>query len=123
MIAKVVVCLILVAGVAAFAPAGRMSNRNMAMSAGKDLAKLLGATGAAVSLMGGAAFAKEGAAPKQGFFGVFDNSASSPYASGEDREDPLYSPYSPYGNGEAAVYKEGQSEEIKFWTNQLNNCM
>merc|ERR1712146_714690 len=95
----------------------------MAMSAGKDLAKLLGATGAAVSLMGGAAFAKGGAAPKQGFFGVFDNSASSPYASGEDREDPLYSPYSPYGNGEAAVYKEGQSEEIKFWTNQLNNCI
>lgn len=123
MIAKVLICLLVVAGVSAFAPVGRMSSRSMAMSARTNLAKVIGATGAAVSLMGGAAFAKEGTAPKQGFFGVVDTSASSPYVTNEDREDPMYSPYSPYGNGEAAVYKEGQSDEIKFWTNQLNNCM
>ena len=30
---------------------------------------------------------------------------------------------SPYGDGSAAVYKDGKPEEIKFWTNQLNKCM
>lgn len=123
MIAKLFVLLIVVVSVSAFAPVGRMSAARTTMVSGKDLAKVVGATGAAVSLMGGAAFAKEGASPKQGFFGIADNSYSSPYASGENREDPLYSPYSPYGNGDAAVYKEGQSDEVKFWTNQLNNCM
>ena len=123
MFAKLFVLVALIVSVSAFAPVGRMSSRTIAMVSGKDLAKVVGATGAAVSLMGGAAFAVEGAAPKQGFFGIGDKSYSSPYATGENREDPLYSPYSPYGNGEAAVYKEGQSEEIKFWTNQLHNCV
>ena len=36
---------------------------------------------------------------------------SSPFAFDEKREDPMYSPYSPFGDGSAAVYKEAQAEE------------
>lgn len=66
--------------------------------------------------------AKEGAAAK---IGIFTNSdASSPFAAGETREDPLYSPYSPYGNGDAAVYKnrKGSPEEVKFWKAKFDDC-
>ena len=123
MFAKLIVVLALVAVASAFSPVGRMSSRTTTMSSSTSIAKVIGAAGAAATLMGGAAFAVEGASPKQGFFGIGNNAASSPYASNEVREDPLYSPYSPYGNGEAAVYKDKQPEELKFWTNQLNNCV
>ena len=50
---------------------------------------------------------------------------SSPYADGESREDKLYSPYSAYGNGDAAAYngRRGGKEEIAFWTEQLKQCV
>ena len=123
MFVRLIVLLMAVVACSAFAPTGRISTRSMQMSASKDLAKAVGAVGMGLTIFAGQAFAVEGAAPKQGFFGVLDNAASSPFANNEVREDPLYSPYSPYGNGEAAVYKSGKAEEVKFWTNQLNKCM
>ena len=40
-------------------------------------------------------------------------------------QDALFSPYSPYGNGDAAAYnvRKGGKEEISFWKNQLNVCV
>ncbi len=107
----------------AFTPA-RMSVRSSSLqmkSGDVSYGKLAGAALAASTLFSGSAFAVEGASPKQSFFG--NAGYSSPFSGDEKREDPLYSPYSPYGNGAAAVYKEGKSDEIKFWTNQLNKCM
>ena len=83
--------------------------------------KVVGAALAASTLFSGSAFAVEGAAPKQSFFG--QDGPSSPFSGNENREDPLFSPYSPYGNGEAAVYKEGKEQEITFWNNQLSKCI
>ena len=122
MFAKVLVFVAILATVSAFRAGGRMS---MKMTVPKITKAASAAAVASGLLVGGImpAFATEGAAPKQGFFGVLDNAPSSPFANNENREDPLYSPYSPYGNGEAAVYKSGKAEEVKFWTNQLNNCM
>eukprot|EP00595_Chromulina_sp_UTEXLB2642_P000152 CAMPEP_0196761110 /NCGR_PEP_ID=MMETSP1095-20130614/227_1 /TAXON_ID=96789 ORGANISM="Chromulina nebulosa, Strain UTEXLB2642" /NCGR_SAMPLE_ID=MMETSP1095 /ASSEMBLY_ACC=CAM_ASM_000446 /LENGTH=185 /DNA_ID=CAMNT_0042110223 /DNA_START=127 /DNA_END=684 /DNA_ORIENTATION=+ len=77
----------------------------------------------ASALFGGMpAFAKEGAAPKQGFFSNSD--ASSPFTE-ESREDPLFSPYSPYGNGEAAVYNslKGSPSEIKFYSEKFDESV
>jgi len=34
----------------------------------------------------------------------------------------MFSPYSPYGNGEKAVYKEAQAEEKTFWKKLFNEC-
>lgn len=109
---RALLALCIVAAVAAFGPA-RMSTRrgSVTMSMQKNLA----AATLAASLFAAPAFAVEGAAPKQNFFGA--SPASSPFAAGEVREDPLYSPYSPYGDGSAAVYnaRVGGAEEIKFW--------
>ena len=76
----------------------------------------------AAAMIATPAFGKAGEGPKFGFFD--GTSASTPFTI-EDREDPIYSPYSPYGNGEKAVYnaRKGGSEEVAFWTNQLNNCL
>ena len=65
----------------------------------------------------------KGAGAKISIFGNAD--ASSPFAAGENREDQLYSPYSPYGNGDAASYNErkGGSEEISFWKAQFAECV
>jgi hypothetical protein len=122
MFAKVLVFVAILATVGAFRAGGRMS---MKMAVPKISKAASAAAVASGLIVGGVmpAFAVEGAAPKQGFFGVLDNAPSSPFANNEKREDPLYSPYSPYGNGEAAVYKSGKADEVKFWTNQLNNCM
>jgi hypothetical protein len=67
----------------------------------------------AASLFSFPVFAKEGDPAKLSIFG--NDGLSSPFTAGEVREDPIYSPYSPYGNGEKAVYKRGNSEELKFY--------
>ena len=118
MLIKTFVLLSIFAAVAAFGPA-RMQVR---MSSASVSAKVTIAGVLAGSAFSGAAFAVEGASPKQGFF---DNrSTSSPFTN-ENREDAMFSPYSPYGNGDAAVYNgvRGQKQEISFWQNQFNNCV
>ena len=76
----------------------------------------------AAAMIATPAFGKAGEGPKFGFFD--GTSASTPFTI-EDREDPIYSPYSPYGNGEKAVYnaRKGGKEEVAFWTNQLNTAL
>lgn len=69
--------------------------------------------------------AKEGEAPKMAFFGIgsASTSGSSPYVQ-ENREDPIYSPYSPYGNGEKSLYnkqRKGTADELKFWKNKFES--
>jgi len=112
---------------AAFAFQGRpsMQTNRLTMSLEKNVAKMFGAAVIAGSLIGVPTIpvqAKEGAAAKIGFFTNSD--MSSPFAAGENREDPIYSPYSPYGNGEAAVYKnrKGSAEEVKFWKAKFDDC-
>lgn len=89
----------------------------MQMNAQKPLV----AAAIAAAMIATPAFGKAGEGPK---FGFFDGSPSSPFTI-ENREDPIYSPYSPFGNGEKAVYngRKGGSEEISFWTNQLNTAL
>jgi len=97
MFARLLVVLALIAVAAAFGPA-RMAVRSsrMQMSAERpNMAKVIAAGVMSASLFGSAAFAVEGASPKQSFFG--DSQYSSPFTVNENREDPLYSPYSPYG--------------------------
>lgn len=56
--------------------------------------------------------------------GIFSNSPmSSPFPQGETREDPIYSAYSPYGDGSKATYKAGGSEEIAFYSKMFNECV
>jgi hypothetical protein len=66
--------------------------------------------------MGSPVLAKEGVGAKFSFFG--DGDASSPFTVNENREDPIYSPYSAYGDGTAAVYnaRKGGKEEKAFYT-------
>lgn len=93
----------------------RMANENKA-------SKLVVAALAAASLFGTPSFANVGDAPK---IGIFSNQAiSSPFTQ-EDREDPIYSPYSPYGDGSKAAYnaRKGGKEEISFWKTQFDNCV
>ena len=68
------------------------------------------------SLMGSPVLAKEGAGAKFSFFG--DGDASSPFTVNENREDPIYSPYSAYGDGSKAAYnaRKGGKEEKAFYT-------
>lgn len=80
------------------------------------MTRLFGAAVIASSLFSGAAFAADGAAAKLSFFG--DDAQSSPYTITEQREDSIYSPYSPYGDGSASIYNKnfkGDSKEITFW--------
>ena len=118
MFARLVVLLAFLAVAAAFGPA-RMtvrSTRSMEMAAERpNMGKVLAAGLMASSLFGNVAVAVEGAAPKQSYFG--DNQFSSPFTLNENREDPIYSPYSPYGNGEKAAYnaRKNGPEEVKFY--------
>ena len=110
---RALVVLAVLALATAFGPA-RMAVRqssSLQMGMGKNIA----AAAIAASLFAAPAFAVGGAAAKQGFFE--GSSASSPFSNTEVREDPLYSAYSPYGNGDAAVYnkRKGGAEEIAFW--------
>ena len=118
---RFVVVLAVLACAVAFAPAGRFGAHSMQMNAQKQIAKAFGAAAIAASFVM-PAVAKEGATPNYSFFG---ESPSSPFTFEENREDPIYSPYSPYGNGAAAVYNKvkGDKTEIGFWQNQLANCV
>lgn len=119
------IVLVVIAAVVAFAPSSRFApSTKLSMSADKiSLNKLVGAAVVASTLFGGLpSFAKENAAAN---IGIFTSSPlSSPFVE-ETREDPIYSPYSPYGNGEAAVYnsKKGGAEELKFWNEKLANSV
>ena len=121
---KFLVVLATLAIAAAFAPSARFAARSqLQMTAEKSasISKVVGAAIMASTFMGGLpSFAVEGAAPKQSYFGA---SASSPFAFDEKREDPLYSPYSPYGDGTAAAYKKGTEKEITYWTNKLTTAL
>ena len=120
---RFVIVLVVLCVAGAFAPAARFGARSMQMSMEKQVTKAFTAAIVAASFMGGLpAIAAEGAAPKQNF-GIFGETASSPFVTTETREDPIYSPYSPYGSGAAASYndRKGSKEEISFWQNQLVN--
>jgi len=113
---RALVVVAILALVSAFGPA-RMAVRqtsSLQMGMGKNVAAAAVALGLALP-----AFAASGTPAKQGFFNGGD--ASSPYANTEQREDPLYSAYSPYGNGDAAVYnkRKGTAEELAFWKGVL----
>ena len=84
-----------------------------------SLSKMIGAALVASTLLAGPVFAKDGAGAKLSFFG--DDSFSSPFTITEAREDPIYSPYSAYGNGEAAIYKKGGKDEVSFYSTVLKN--
>jgi hypothetical protein len=83
--------------------------------------RMIGVALVASSLFSGAAIAKEGAGAKQSFFG--DDAYSSPFTYSENREDPIYSPYSAYGDGSKAVYNQirGDAKEVSFWKNVFAN--
>jgi hypothetical protein len=101
----------------AFAPAARFGARSLQMAVEKPSAgKLAGAAIIASTLVGSSAFAADG--PKFSFFG---GGASSPFVMDENREDAIYSPYSPFGDGSKAAYnaRKGSKEEIKFWADTL----
>jgi hypothetical protein len=106
----VVACLLVVS---AFSPMRFASRSNMVMTASPQ--KAAGAALIASTFLAGPVLAVEGAAPKYGFFQ--DNALSSPFSYEESREDPIYSPYSPYGNGEKAAYnaRKNGPEEVKFY--------
>lgn len=105
--------------VAAYSP---VKQTRLTMTAEKNFwAKAVTAAAVATSLISGPAFAKVGDAPKISLFGAAP--MSSPFVV-EDREDPIYSPYSPYGNGEKAVYnsRRGTADEVKFWSKKFEEC-
>ncbi len=83
--------------------------------------KLIGAILIASSMLSMPVLAKEGTPAKISIFGNSD--ISSPYSAAEVREDPIYSPYSPYGNGDKAVYKRGSVEEMKFYRGLFDEGM
>lgn len=122
---RVLVSLLIVGVAVAFSPSQQIRvNRNqfqMKSNIANDIAKKIGAALIASTMLSLPVFAVEGTSPKQSYFG--DSPASSPFTINEAREDPIYSPYSPYGNGEKAVYtitnRQGGPEETKFWTAQL----
>ncbi len=87
------------------------------------LKKVAGVALIGASLISTPVWAKEGAGAKISFFG--DADASSPYTLSENREDPIYSPYSPYGDGSAAAYnkRKNSKEEIAFYSAKLDESM
>lgn len=121
---KFVVVLAILATVFGFAPSRFAARTQVSMAAEKPSAsKIFGAALLASSLMVNPVFAKEGTGAKLSFFG--DGAASSPFTVNEDREDPIYSPYSPYGNGEKAAYnaRKGGKEELSFWNGVFAESM
>eukprot|EP00624_Nannochloropsis_granulata_P005426 evm.model.NODE_38444_length_19080_cov_24.654350.2 len=62
-----------------------------------------------------AAMAKAGEGPKQSVFGLGGDAASSPFVA----DTPTYSPYSPYGTGENALFKPLNDDDVKFYTSKV----
>lgn len=98
-------------------------NTKWHMNYQKNAVKVVGAALIASSMISAPVFAKEGAPAKISVFG--NNDMSSPFSENEAREDPMYSPYSPYGNGEKAVYnaRKGSTDEVKFWQKKFEECV
>lgn len=95
---RLFVSLVVLSVALAFKPTKFYSNNNQILMSNdiqSSIAKKIGVALIASSFISLPAFAVEGAAPKQSFFG--DSPASSPFTINEDREDPIYSPYSPFG--------------------------
>jgi hypothetical protein len=114
---NIVVLLALMTGAAAFKavyPSSLLAQRSTTIMAVSWDAKKVGAVFVAASMIALPVVAKEEDPAKISIFG--NNDISSPFSAGEVREDPIYSPYSPYGNGEKAAYKRGNAEEVKFYT-------
>lgn len=87
-----------------------------------NLRRFFGAAFIASTILSNSAFAVEGAGAKLSFFG--DDAQSSPYTITEQREDEIYSPYSPYGDGSASIYNKklkGDSKETAFWKEKFAN--
>jgi hypothetical protein len=107
----------------AFSPARVARSRSSVQMSSENpsLSKIFSAALLASTLLAGPVFAKEGAGAKLSFFG--DDAASSPFTVNEKREDPMYSPYSAYGNGDASVYKKGGKDELSFYKNVLKNSV
>ncbi|KAJ1409398.1 hypothetical protein B484DRAFT_456089 [Ochromonadaceae sp. CCMP2298] len=99
----------------AFNPLGAASGSRMQMKAAQpSAARVFGAAIIASSMIAMPVFAMEGVGAKLAPFG--NSEQSSPFSASEVREDPMYSPYSPFGNGDASVYKRGGKDEIKFYS-------
>jgi hypothetical protein len=121
---RLIVSLLIVGVAVAFSPSQQIRvNRNQFQMKSNDnsIAKNIGIALIASTFLSLPAFAVEGTSPKQSYFG--DSPASSPFTINEVREDPIYSPYSPYGDKSKAVYtttnRQGGAEETKFWSAQL----
>ncbi|EWM23838.1 extrinsic protein in photosystem ii [Nannochloropsis gaditana] len=61
------------------------------------------------------ALAKSGEGPKQSVFGLGGDAASSPFV----QDVPTYSPYSPYGTGENALFKPLNADDVKLYTSKV----
>jgi len=117
------IALLSVSVVCAFAPsrvARARSSIDMATE-NPSASKLIGAALMASTMFSMPVFAKDGTGAKLSFFG--DKTASSPFTVSENREDSIYSPYSPYGDGGAAVYQKGGKEEVGFYATVLKNSV
>lgn len=119
---KFIVVLAIIASAFGFNPIRFAAKSQIRMASEQSFSQKLGAALIASSLLAGPAFAVEGAGAKLEFFG---GGTSSPFTVNENREDPIYSPYSPYGDGTAAVYnnRKGSAEEIKFWNAKFVESM
>ena len=120
---KFITLLAILSSVLAFQPATRVATGNkIAMSMKPNIVKQVGAVLLGSLMIGTPVLAKEGAGAKFSFFG---DSASTPFTLNENREDPIYSPYSPYGDGTAAAYndRKGGKEEVAFYSNKLAESM
>lgn len=110
----VLIASLFAVGAFQMAPANsKFGSSSLQMSAEKlSMPKVFGAALIASSMLSMPVFAVEGAGAK---LGIFSNAEiSSPFPQAEKREDPIYSAYSPYGDGTAAVYKKNGEFEVKL---------
>lgn len=118
---RFLVVLAVLATTVAFAPTRCIVRSQTQMSAAeKPFAKIISTVLIASTFLSLPAFAVEGAAPKQSFFGSGGTVSSSPFSDDKD----MYSPYSPWGNGANAIYndRKGGAEEKAFWSVKLEEC-
>ena len=115
-----ILILCLIGQAIAFAPTRFSTKKYSQMTMNMDkISKTIGVGLIGAGMFIAPAFAVEGAGPKQSIFG---GGNSSPFTFDEKREDPIYSPYSAYGDGTKAVYKEAGKDEVAFWTKTFDKC-
>ena len=122
--ARLAVLLLTISLVVAFVPSrfAVKSRHVLEMSSNaKTAINSISAALIASSVLSMPVFAVDGAGAKLSFFG--DSDYSSPFTINEDREDAIYSPYSPYGNGEKALFKKGNKEDVAFYKGIFANSM